>query len=150
MLGYGEGHSHIDPNAAPSLATFESARLAADTAFGMAGVTRRDVDVAGIGDHFTINVLLGLESGGFCEVGESGPFVESGALRVGGALPTNTAGGFLSFSHAARSGLFTLVEVVEQLRGQAGDRQVAGAEVGYVDCVGGAMQSSASAVLARA
>lgn len=150
LLGYGEGHGHIDPNAVPSLASFDAAKVAADTAYGLAGVGPSDIDVAGIGDHFTINVLLGLEAGGFCGVGESGAFVESGALRQGGALPTNTSGGFLSFSHAGMAGIFTLIEVVEQLRHESGDRQVKDAEIGYVNGVGGAMQTNFSAILGRA
>jgi acetyl-CoA acetyltransferase len=150
LLGYGEGHSHIDPNAAPDLAVFPAARLAADTAFGMAGVDRSAIDVAGIADHFTVNVLFGLESAGFCAVGESGPFAQSGALRLGGALPTNTAGGFLSFSHAASCGLFTLIELVDQLRGTAGPRQVPDAELAYLNGVGGAMQNNFSAILGKA
>jgi acetyl-CoA acetyltransferase len=147
LLGYGEGHSHIDPNAAPSLAFFDAAQLAADTAFAHAGVSRDDIGVAGIGDHFTINVLFGIEAAGFCKRGEGGPFVENGALKIGGRLPTNTAGGFLSFSHAGACGIFTLIEVVEQLRGTAGERQVANAEFGYLSGSGGAMQNNFSAVL---
>jgi acetyl-CoA acetyltransferase len=147
FLGYGEGHSHIDPNASPSLCEFPAAKLAADTAFGLAGVSRDDIDVAGISDHFTVNVLFGLESAGFCDVGEGGPMAGSGALRLGGALPTNTAGGFLSFSHAGHCGIFTLIEVVEQLRGDAGPRQVQGAKYGYLNGVGGAMQNNFSAIL---
>ncbi len=150
LLGYGEGHSHIDPNASPSLAEFPAAKVAADTAFGLAGVGRDDIDVAGIGDHFTINVLFGLEAAGFCGVGESGPFVETGALRLDGTLPTNTAGGFLSFSHAGMAGLFTLIEVVEQLRGEAATARSPALEVGYVNGVGGAMQNNYSAILGRA
>ena len=84
LLGYGEGHSHIDPNAAPSLAFFEAAQLAADNAFDQSGVSRDDIDVAGIGDHFTINVLFGLEAAGFCKPGEGGTFVEEGALKIDG------------------------------------------------------------------
>jgi acetyl-CoA acetyltransferase len=147
LLGYGEGHSHIDPNAAPSLAFFDAAQLAADTAFAHADVSRDDIDVAGLGDHFTINVLFGIEAAGFCKPGEGGPFVENGALKVGGRLPTNTAGGFLSFSHAGACGIFTLIEVVEQLRGTAGARQVTNAKVGYLSGSGGAMQNNYSAVL---
>lgn len=150
MLGYGEAHNYIDPNALPSLTVFEGSRAAADTAFAQAGVSREDVDVAGIGDHFTINVLLGLEAAGFCGIGEGGAFVQSGATGRRGSLPTNTAGGFLSFSHAGQAGVFTLIEVVEQLRGTAGARQTPGAEVGFVDGIGGAMQSGFAAVLARA
>ncbi|MGW4125853.1 thiolase family protein [Nocardia sp. NPDC004711] len=149
LLGYGEGHSHIDPNSLPSLAEFPSSRLAADQAFAEAGISRDDVDVTGIGDHFTINVILGLEGAGFCKPGEGGSFVESGALRLSGSLPTNTAGGFLSFSHAGRCGLFTLIEVVEQLRGTAGLRQVQGAQYGFVNGVGGAMQNNFAAILGR-
>jgi acetyl-CoA acetyltransferase len=147
MLGYGEGHSHIDPNAAPSLSEFAAATVAADTAFDQAGVTREAIDVAGIGDHFTVNVLFGLEAAGFCKVGEGGSFVENGGLKIGGRLPTNTAGGFLSFSHAGLCGIFTLIEVVEQLRGDAGQRQVADATYGYVNGVGGAMQNNFSMIL---
>ena len=147
LLGYGEGHSHIDVNAAPSLAFFDAARLAADTAFGFAGVSRDEIDVTGIGDHFTVNVLFGLEAAGFCKPGEGGQFVENGALKVGGRLPTNTAGGFLSFSHAGACGVFTLIELVEQLRGTAGERQVNDAKLGYLSGSGGAMQNNFSAIL---
>ena len=147
LLGYGEGHSHIDPNAAPSLACFDAARLAADTAFGHAGVSRDDIDVAGLADHFTINVLFAIEAAGFCAPGESGPFVENGGLTVDGRLPTNTGGGFLSFSHAGACGIFTLIELVEQLRGGAAERQVANARYGYLSGSGGAMQNNFSAIL---
>lgn len=147
LLGYGEGHSHIDPNAVPSLAVFDAAQLAADTAFDHAGVSRDDIDVAGIGDHFTINVLFGIEAAGFCKPGDAGSFVENGGLKIGGRLPTNTAGGFLSFSHAGACGIFTLIEVVEQLRGTAADRQVANATYGYLNGSGGAMQNNFSAIL---
>ena len=147
LLGYGEGHSHIDPNAAPSLSVFPAAEVAANTAFAQAGVSRDQIDVAGFADHFTVNVLFGIEAAGFCKVGEGGPFVENGALKIGGRLPTNTSGGFLSFSHAGMCGLFTLIELVEQLRGSAGARQVAGAKYGYLNGVGGAMQNNFSAIL---
>lgn len=149
LLGYGESHSHIDVNAAPSLAFFGAARLAADTAFGLAGIAPAEVDVAGIGDHFTINVVFGLEAAGFCGPGEGGSFVENGGLGIGGRLPTNTAGGFLSFSHAGLCGIFTLIELIEQLRRTAGERQVDGARLGYLSGSGGAMQNNFSAVLGR-
>lgn len=149
LLGYGEGHSHIDPNAVPNLATFDAPRIAADTAFAQAGITRDDIDLTAIGDHFTINVLLGLEGSGFFQPGEAARFAAQGGLGLQGSLPTNTAGGFLSFSHAAMCGLFSLVEVVDQLRGDAGERQVPGAQYGFVNGVGGAMQNNFAAILGR-
>jgi acetyl-CoA acetyltransferase len=148
LLGWGEAHGYLDPNAAPSLSSF-AGRMAADTAFGTAGVTRADIDVAGVSDHFTINVIVELEDAGFCAPGEGGAFVEGGALGVDGRFPTNTHGGFLSGTHAASCGLFTLIEMVTQLRGDAGPRQVPGAELAFVSGVGGVSQSQYAAVLGR-
>ena len=149
LLGYGEGHSHIDPNATPSLTEFPAAKVAADTAFGMAGVSRDDINVAGISDHFTIGVVTGLEDAGFCKKGEGGVFVEKGGTGLTGRLPTNTSGGFLSFSHAGSCGIFTLIELVDQLRGDAGGRQVADASLAFLGGVGGADQAFCSAILGR-
>jgi acetyl-CoA acetyltransferase len=148
LLGWGEGHGYLDPNTAPSLTSF-SGKLASDDAFRRAGVAREDIDVAGISDHFTISVVVELEDSGFCAKGEGGAFVDDGALALGGRLPTNTHGGYLSGTHAASCALFTLIELVEQLRGEAGARQVAGAELGYACSVGGVSQAHYAAVLGR-
>jgi acetyl-CoA acetyltransferase len=149
VLGYGEGHNHIDPNAIESLTEFQGAKVSADTAFGMAGVSRDDINVAGISDHFTIGVLLGLEDAGFCKKGEGGSFVDKGGTSLAGRLPTNTSGGFLSFSHAGMCGIFTLIELVDQLRGDAGERQVKDASLAFFNGVGGAQQAHAAAILGR-
>jgi acetyl-CoA acetyltransferase len=149
LIGYAEGFGHIDPNGLHSLTEFPAGRLAADTAFGMAGISRPEVDLAAVSDHFTIAVPIVLEDAGFCSKGEGGPFCEGGALAIGGRLPTNTSGGFLSFSHAGSCGLFSLIELVEQLRGDAGPRQVDGARVAYMHGLGGAFQMHFAAVLAR-
>jgi acetyl-CoA acetyltransferase len=148
VVGYGQAHGYLDPCSAPSLTTFAGG-IAANTAFGQAGVGRNEIDVVAMSDHFTINVLIGLEDAGFCKKGEGGAFVEGGALGIGGRLPTNTAGGFLSCSHAGLCGLFSLIEVVEQLRGTAGTRQVPDAKLGYVHGMGGVFQNHFAAVLAK-
>jgi acetyl-CoA acetyltransferase len=114
----------------------------------MAGTGRDEIDLVSISDHFTINVIIGLEEAGFCRKGEGGPFVEGGALRLGGRLPTNTSGGYLSGTHAALSGLFGLIEMVDQLRGAAGARQVPDAKLGYLHGMGGVLQNHFAAILA--
>lgn len=116
-----------------------------------AGLTVRDIDVVQLYDAFTINVILFLEDLGFCAKGEGGAFVEGGALAPGGRLPVNTDGGGLSCVHPNMYGVFEVVEAVRQLRGEAGERQVAGAATALVHGNGGISAASQStAVLAVA
>jgi acetyl-CoA acetyltransferase len=149
LLGWGEGQGYLDPCKAPTLTGFNGGKLAADTAFSVAGVTREEIDVAGISDHFTINVVIELEDAGFCAIGEGGHFVQNQATRIGGRLPVNTDGGFLSNSHAGSCGLFTMIELVRQLRHEADERQVVDASLAYAHGVGGVSQVQYGAVLGR-
>jgi acetyl-CoA acetyltransferase len=142
VSGVAEGHPD-SPSAITQRGDMTKLGLAkaAPRAFGMAGVTPRDIQVAEIYDCFTWVVLCQLEDIGFCAKGEGGAFVQGGRLAPGGALPVNTHGGLLSQAHML--GLNHVVELVRQLRHQADRRQVPGVQLGlatgYGDLGDGAM-----------
>jgi acetyl-CoA acetyltransferase len=126
-----------------------AAKHASAEAYAMAGLGPRDVDTAQIYDCFTYMVLTQLEDYGFCEKGEGGDFVASGALELHGQLPTNTSGGQLSESHV--EGMLQPIEAVRQLRQcYSADRQVQDCEVAVVSGHGGNTVCHSSLILRRA
>lgn len=102
------------------------AKYIADDLWKSAGMGPSDIDVAEIYDCFTYSVIMQLEGLGFCKEGEGGEFVLGGRIARDGALPLNTHGGLLSEAYI--HGLNHVIEAVQQLRGQAGIRQVQGVE----------------------
>ena len=93
IMGMGQGHPFADPLRRPVL-TLTGAVKSGKTAFAMAGITPKDVDMCAIYDAFSFVVPLQLEDLGFCGKGEGGAFVEDGRIGLGGELPTNTSGVF--------------------------------------------------------
>lgn len=116
-------------------------RYIADELWRSSGLTPGEVDVAQLYDAYTWVVLRQLEDFGFCPPGEAGAFVRDGGLRLGGSTPTNTNGGLLSEAYV--HGLNNVAEAVVQLRHEAGDRQVAGAEVALCTGFGGSFGTAA-------
>lgn len=129
--------------------TVSSAAVSGPRAMAAAGVTHADIDFCQYYDATTIAALMMHEDLGFCAKGEGGAFVSGGRTAPGGALPTNTNGGGLAYTHPGMLGLFLVVEAVRQLRGECGERQVPNAEIGLVSGLGGGMCSSAIAILGR-
>ncbi|MNX27566.1 thiolase [compost metagenome] len=127
--------------------TVTAAAESGKRALAMAGLTVGDVDVAELYDAFTINTLLFLEDLGFCKKGEGGAFVQGGGIAPGGRLPVNTNGGGLSCVHPGMYGIFLVIEAVRQLRAQAGERQVQGADIALVHGNGGTLSSQSTAIL---
>jgi acetyl-CoA acetyltransferase len=145
MLGVGSRTDHNLISAMPDLTT-TAAKSAAEAAFAMAGVTPADIDVVELYDAFTINTILFLEDMGFCEKGQGGEFVSNGNIAPGGSLPVNTNGGGLSCVHPGMYGMFLMIEAVQQLRGECGDRQVADASLAACNGNGGFLASQVTAV----
>jgi acetyl-CoA acetyltransferase len=125
-----------------------AARRSAERAYAMAGLGPPDIDTAQWYDCFTSMVITQIEDYGFCEKGQGGPFAASGALRLDGALPSNTSGGQLSEGHV--EGMLQIVEAVRQLRGGLPpDRQVPQAEVALVTGHGGNTVCHSTLILGR-
>ncbi len=146
VLGAASAASHAMISQMPDL-TVTPGAVSGPAAFAAAGLTPADVDVVELYDSFTITVLLALEDLGFCAKGEGGPFVASGALAPGGALPGQTSGGGLAYTHPGAFGAFLLVEAARQLRGESADRQVADADVALAHGTGGVLSATSTVIL---
>jgi acetyl-CoA acetyltransferase len=149
LLGAGEYSNHSSITYAPSL-TESPIKPAADTAFKMAGVERKDVDLVCPYDCYTITVLVTLEDAGFCKKGQGGPFAAEHDLSYSGDFPCNTHGGQLSFGQPGLGGgMSHVVEGIRQLMGRGEGRQVKDAALAYVNGNGGIMSEQVSLIFER-
>jgi len=121
-----------------SLTSIDATTVAANRAFKMAKLQRSKIDVAEVHDCFTIAEIMAIEDLGFFKKGAGGPATIAGDTAIGGKIPINMSGGLKACGHpVGATGIKQAVEIVEQLRGDAGKRQVDGAEVGLTHNVGG-------------
>jgi acetyl-CoA acetyltransferase len=149
VRGISEFHTHEHVSMAQSL-TSTGAEVSSRAAYDMAEVSPSDFDFAMLYDCFTVVPLIEMEELGLAERGAAGEFFAGGLARVGGKLPINTHGGMLSHAHAGASGgLFDIIEASRQLRGQCGERQVDGAQLGLVHVEGGILSSHCTIVLSN-
>lgn len=146
VLGAASAASHAMISQMPDL-TVTPGAVSGPAAFRAAGLTPADIDVVELYDSFTITVLLALEDLGFCGKGEGGPFVADGALGPGGALPGQTSGGGLAYTHPGAFGAFLLVEAARQLRGECGERQVSEAKTAVAHGTGGVLSATSTVIL---
>ena len=111
--------------------------VAGERAFAMAGIPRSEIDFLEVHDCFTIAEICAIEDLGFCRKGEAGRLTAEGVTALDGDLPVNTSGGLKACGHpVGATGIKQVCEVVQQLRGEAGTRQVDG-EIGLTHNVGG-------------
>jgi acetyl-CoA C-acetyltransferase len=122
----------------PDITTLDATVAAANRAYKMAKTTPKDIDFAEVHDCFTIAEICAIEDLGFVKKGEGGEATESGMTALGGKIPINPSGGLKACGHpVGATGVKQAVEITLQLRGEAGKRQIDGAEIGLTHNVGG-------------
>ena len=115
-----------------------SRELAVRQSYKMAGMTPADIDIVEVHDCFSIAAIIALESLGFFEYGKAGEAVIKGETKIGGKIAVNISGGLKAKGHPiGATGAAQAYEIVKQLRGECGERQVDGAKVGMTDTLGG-------------
>jgi len=115
-------------------------RETARCAYEMASVGPDEIDVCECHDAFTIGEILHYENLGFCPLGDGGRLIQEGETEISGRIPVNPSGGLLSKGHPlGATGIAQVVEIVQQLRGRAGGRQVANPRIGLTHTMGGAI-----------
>ncbi len=145
VQGMGQGHPGNPQRAGYENEVNTGAQIARETAFQMAGITARDIDICEFYDCYTYVTLVTLEDYGFCAKGEGGDFVSDGKLAPGGSLPTNTSGGHSAAYYM--HGMTPISEAVIQARGQGGARQAPKHDVVLATSQGGILDYHACLIL---
>ena len=139
IIGSGHAQDTLGLFERENFSTMQVTRLAAQQAYRMSKITPQDVDVAEVHDCFTIAEIIAYEDLGFCNVGEGGKLIDEGQTHLGARIPVNTSGGLKAKGHpVGATGTAQACEIYLQLTNQAGRRQVAAAEIGLSQNVGGA------------
>ena len=138
IIGSGQASDTLSLHHRKYLNRMPAIGVAAKRAFESCGKSPNDLDVIEIHDNFTISEIIALEEIGIFKRGEAGTKIMEGETKIGGKIPVNTSGGLKARGHApGATGIAQVVEIVQQLRGDAGDRQVKNAKIGMVENHGG-------------
>ena len=117
---------------------YKATQIAAQNAYKLAGITAKDISVAEVHDNYTVSGIMALQDLGLFERGKAGKAVLEGQAAIGGKVAVNTSGGLKARGHPiGATGVAQIVEIAEQLRGNADKRQVANARYGLAQSVGG-------------
>jgi acetyl-CoA C-acetyltransferase len=150
LEGMGSASAQMSLLRRPNLVEIPSAVEAGKQAFTQANIKPSSIQVADVHDCFTIAEIMAYENLGFCEKGKGGKFIEEKQSYIGGKIPVNVDGGLKAKGHpVGATGVSMTTEIVKQLRGQAGKRQVKGAEIGLTHNVGGIGQYTFVQILRR-
>jgi len=143
IIGSGQATDTIALSSRKDITWLESTFQAAKRAYDMAGKKPKDLDVIEVHDCFTIAEICVLEALGVVEKGKGGEATEQGLTSLEGKIPVNTSGGLKSKGHpVGATGIAQVIEIVKQLREEAGKRQIKGAKIGLTQNMGGSGGSS--------
>ena len=138
IIGSGQASDTLSLHHREYLNRLPAIGVAAKRAFKSCGKKAKDIDLIEIHDNFTISEVIALEEIGIFKRGKAAEMSLKGETRLGGKIAVNTSGGLKARGHApGATGIAQIIEVVQQLRGEAGDRQVEGAKIGMTENHGG-------------
>ena len=151
ILSVVQTSDHVALDTKSDITVFPSVKLAAEQAYARAGIGPKEVEFAELHDCFTIAEIVASEDLGFVRKGEGGPFAAAGCSAITGTLPINTSGGLKSKGHpVGATGVGQICDVVTQLRGDAGERQVARHTIGLAQNLGGSGATCVVSILGAA
>ena len=134
-----EDSDYLAPFERDDMTSWEATRNAAAEAYREAGIGPSDIDIAELHDAFTSVELISYEDLGFCGKGEAKEMIRKGITNIDGKLPVNTSGGLKAKGHPiSATGVSQIYEIVRQIRGQSGERQVSNAKYALAQNIGGA------------
>ncbi len=135
----------------PDLMVLSAASQSVHAAYAQSGLSPGDIDLFELHDQFTIFSALALEAAGFADVGRGWTLAKDGAIKLDGQIPITTFGGSKARGDpGGATGVYQLAEVALQLQGRAGENQVADAQIGMAQCLGGAGATACTHILKRA
>jgi acetyl-CoA C-acetyltransferase len=145
VLGIAQTSDHVALDEKDDITTFGAVKSAGEKAYKMAGLTAKDIQFAEIHDCFTIAEIVATEDLGFVKKGEGGPYAQDGCTSLTGPRPVNTSGGLKAKGHpVGATGVGQICDLVMQIRGEAGERQIERNSIGLAQNLGG---SGATAVV---
>ncbi len=151
VAGIAQTSDYVALDLKADITTFEAVRRAAEKAYKMAGVTPADIQVAELHDCFTIAEIIATEDLGFVDKGQGGPFAAAGCTAITGSKPVNTSGGLKAKGHpVGATGVAQICDITQQLRGEAGERQVTRHDIGLTQNLGGSGATAVVTILAAA
>ena len=150
VLGSGAASDTIAVHSRKRPLWLSAAERSAKDAYRQAGFTPKDIDFFELHDAFTIMAALSLEASGFCEPGQSPRLASDGEILPKGRIPIATRGGLKARGHpVGATGMYQIVEIVQQLRGEAGPTQVPDARIGMSQNIGGSGSNIITHIIGR-